>query len=207
MGLAGYIIGGALQGLGAGMALKQKSEDEDRRAELAERRAIAMENLKSQNMGNRELASDDRRSQADAESDARDAAAKKAEMAQRYGYEGAIASAGTAAKDRDREDTQRHEERMARINGAIDTNKEIARIAAQAEADGRLIQDIRPDANGNPVVYYKGGKREHVKTVREAPKASSAGSDWLSGTGPAKPGAAPSVLNATRDKDGNYIIQ
>lgn len=206
MGLAGYIIGGALQGLGTGMALKQKSEDEDRRAELAERRAIAMENLKSQNMGNREAAQSERERQSSAEKDQRKLSADLITMGKSAEYSSSMAASKTQAEIEDREDRQKHD--LAKLGAEVSGRIREHNATYRDEIDRTETDEVSGEVTG----ITKMGKTVPLgKIARKLPRASASDTpSWLDpepGKGPAKPGAAATVLNATRDKDGNYIIQ
>lgn len=202
MGIAGYIIGGAMQGLGQGMALKQKAEDEDRRAELAERRAIALENQRSQNLAGREAANNDAIKEREALNDQRDSAARKDEMAQKYGYESQIAGNRSAAESAlaDKEFRQK----LTLLDA--ETQAEIKKFNATYRDEISNINVDEPTGavtgvtkSGNVINLSKKGA-----IARKLPKASATDDPLgLRGDGPTKPGAP--TIQIARDKNGNLI--
>lgn len=191
MGLAAYIIGGAMQGLGQGMALKQQSEDLDRRAELAERRAIAMENLKAQNQRVTQKEGNEQLGQREADRDARDLSSKRILAADSASYESAMASSKAAASAAENE---REFQRKLKLLDA-ETNAKIREFnATYRDEIGDIVKD---EVTGEATGVTKSGKKIPLGKIAQQQPRASASSSWLddmpSGQGPLKPGAVPAL--------------
>ena len=212
MGIAGYILGGALQGLGQGMALKQKSEDEDRRAELAERRQQALLNLQHSNA----MARDAKQNDYNAQDDQRDQANTLARDDKNFQRQAGLAQAGAAAdaaekqKDRDFRAGQAALEREFKLKEiAASTQARIREFNATYRDE--ITTTKVDDATGTVFGITKSGKAINLTEqqgviARPAPKASSGNPDWLNttpGQGPAKPNTKP--IQIGRDANGNLI--
>ena len=193
MGLAGYIIGGAMQGLGQGMALKQRAEDEDRRAELAERRAVAMENLRSQNLAGREAANNEAIKEREALNADRQFSNAKTLKGLEYQYASGLGDRKAKAEVAGREDQQAHDiskiyaEAGARIKEYNATHPDEIHSVETDEVTGALSGITK---SGQVINLSKKGA-----IARKLPKASASGEmdSYLTGRGPVKPGAVPAL--------------
>lgn len=163
MGMGSYLLAGALSGAGAGMAQKQKVADEERRdAALSALRRGEID-LQYQKAG-----------QNDAASDQRDADRERAARESEHGFKAKLAEAGAKADERKQASSQEFELRKTRLESALRTNEEVAKIAAEAKARGNEVQDVITDGETGAVsVVFKNGASQMLKGVIARPKPSA----------------------------------
>lgn len=199
----GFILGGALKGLGDGMAAQTKMNIEERR-EAASRAARLTElQVSSDLAGGREAAGDLRRSTSAKalQDDQQEFTAKQTDAAARAA---ANAQAAKFQFERQQSETQQaYEERKMRLQSALNTNEEVQKIAAQAGADSKKIKDVLTDGETGAVsVIFNDGSAKIVGGVIARPKPSASSGDDLLTVGGAtapvtqKPGAGKTTTRA-----------
>ena len=188
MGMGSYLLAGALSGIGGGMAQKQKMADEERRdAALSALRRGEID-LQYQKAGENQAASDQRKANADRE-----------ERASDQWFKLGLAEAGAKSDERKEKGRQEHELRKTRLESALRTNEEVAKIAAEAKARGNEVQDVITDGETGAVsVVFKSGASQMLKGVIARPKPSPKSSDtsYLQGLG---------ETGATQTPKGSFI--
>lgn len=184
MGIGMFVLGGAMQGIGQGMAREQEVGDQLRRDEALMRLRGDDIRLESDLEGERQAQTDHRRHSQNKELRAMDQK-HSAEM----GKAGVLAEERKAQRDRgwqvenredkqsfdstkaqaeriwaieDREDEQQFKERQSRIDNAARHSQAIAEIKARAEVDGRQVHDVVSDFAGKATVIYKDGRQRSV---------------------------------------------
>lgn len=167
----GFILGGALKGLGDGMAAQAKMSIEDRR-EAASRAARLHElQVSSDLAGGREAAQDMRRSAADmAKQD--DSQAFTADQNTAAAREAANSQAAKFQFERAKDESDKNFElRKMRLQSLLIANAEVQKIAAQAAADGKKIKDVLTDGETGAVsVIFNDGSAKIVGGVIARPK-------------------------------------
>ena len=199
----GFILGGALKGLGDGMAAQTKMNIEERR-EAASRAARLTElQVSSDLAGGREAARDQRQ-----HASAMILEDDRQEFTARQNTEAASAAANAqAAKfqfERTKDESDKDFElRKMRLQFALNTNAEVQKIAAQAGADSKKIKDVLTDGETGAVsVIFNDGSAKIVGGVIARPKPSASSGDDLLTVGGAtaavsqKPGAGKVVTRA-----------
>jgi hypothetical protein len=199
----GFILGGALKGLGDGMAAQAKMSIEDRR-EAASRAARLHElQVSSDLAGGREAAQDMRRFAADmAKQD--DSQAFTAEQNTAAARAAANSQAAKFQFERTKDESDKNFElRKMRLQSALNTNAEVQKIAAQAVADGKKIKDVLTDGETGAVsVIFNDGSAKIASGVIARPKPSASSGDDLLTVGGAtapvtqKPGAGKTTTRA-----------
>lgn len=191
MGGLGFIIGGALQGAGAGMAQAQAIKDQERRdAALAK---LRRDENSAQNVEQADL--NDRNA---ARSDERGVSGKLTILGKTQEYEAKAATAAAEFKKQENETQRDFEIRKTRLESALRKDENTAKIVEEAKQRGLEPFDVVTDGETGAVsVIYKNGKGEIVNGVvaRPKPGTSSDSSEPVSvgatrGGGAAKPTAA-----------------
>lgn len=169
MGGLGYVLGGALQGLGSGLAAQGQ-------ADAAQRREIALENLRTQNRRTEMVMGADLTDRNDARSTARNTSKEitvgRAAATNQITVDGARTSNDIKLRTVD----FRNQQQMARLNAALDTQRDASsqRLRQQLES-GEISQTFEAD-DGQIWGMTKGGQR--VATgVYFAPKTMTDGKE------------------------------
>lgn len=167
MGMGSYLLAGALSGVGAGMAQKQKMADEERRdAALSALRRGEID-LQYQKAGENQAASDQR-----------NADRVREERSANQQFQLGMAQAGAKADERKQASRQEFELRKARLDSALRTNEEVAKIAAEAKARGNEVQDVITDGETGAVsVVFKNGASQMLKGVIARPRPTATSDD------------------------------
>lgn len=160
----GAVIGGALQGVGAGMMEQEKQR-------LIERRDAALNAARKEELQLRASLDDENA----AKQTSRELDASLVRTNQQAAIQAGLASAGAKAKSAENAEQRQHEERMEKIR----SDGRIQEIIARAKAEGRQVADTQYDETTGAVsVIFKDGTGTIVPNViaRRLPKASGAGS-------------------------------
>lgn len=165
----GYVLGGALQGLGSGLAAQGQ-------ADATQRREIALENLRTQNRRGEMVMDADLRDRNDARSTTRDTSKQitvgKANTSNQITVDTARTKNDIQLKTID----YRNQQQMARLNSALDTQRDASsqRLRQQMQS-GEISETFEAD-DGQIWGLTKGGQR--VATgVYFAPKTMTDGED------------------------------
>lgn len=181
----GSVLGGALSGVGAGIA-KQGEMD------FIQRRDTALENLRNQNQQEsmRVKANEQRTTQREqADLSDRNSAREEARR---------TSSTMIIDKNRSQLDTDSRE-RLARLESQLRINQTAQTAQIEAQIRSGEITDTLQDSEGNWYAIYKDGKPKPLN-IKGAPKAAAGGGSILDraasgGGGQATPGAKVSVSN------------
>lgn len=184
----GFVLGGALQGFGQGLAAQGQQQ-------WQERREIALEKLRSQNR-TAEMQEQGRiNDQNNASSTERKLQADLTTQANDQNFRAGLAREGAKAAAAAQESEQAFKERMARLESALRTNQAVAEINARATSENKQVFDIKTDeiTGANFAILKDGTSVPLDKTIsRKLPRASDSGSSSAfdrsySAPAPAKP--------------------
>lgn len=167
MGGLGFILGGAMQGLGAGMAQAQGIKDQ-------ERRDAALAKLRRDENSAQAYETADLNDRNDARKGERDLSSKLTILGKTQEAEAKAATAAAAFKQQENENQRDFEIRKIRVTNALETDKELKVLDAKNRAEGLQPFDVVTDGETGAVsVIYKNGKGEIVNGVIARPKPGS----------------------------------
>jgi hypothetical protein len=200
MGLGGFILGGAVGGIGKGMGMQAEQDALERReARLAAAR-------QSERQEDRQWHTDDLKTAEDstARRDSRLHNQDKEKLGLQFGNQVALADKAASAGREEREDKQQFEERIEKLKLGFEASEKSKQRAwdAQQELGKPIGQDV-DQTTGKPILYFRDpGAKSGVRVVpiegidARKPVAATGGTSLLTNSGsgakPAKPAAVPS---------------
>lgn len=200
MGIGAYILGGALQGAGQGMAMRQKVADEERRDQALSALRRGELDLSYKMQGENQAAHDQR-----------EASTQREGREDEQDFKARLATAGARADAAKQESEQAFKLREARLQSALRTNEEVAKINANARNENRQVHDVVSDEKtGASWAILKDGTEVPLKTViqRKIPKASSSSSSLFGDEGEGLPGTTgPKTLDDTPTTEAGFTYK
>lgn len=161
MGGLGSVIGGALSGIGAGIAQQGQLD-------FQQRRDMALENLRNQNQ------QANMRVQAEEQRTTQEAGAKLDDWKDSRSNERRTSSTMTIDKNRSALDTAQRE-RLAKLETQLRTQQSVQTAQIEAQIRSGEITDTLQDDQGNFYAVYKDGRTKPLN-IKGAPKAPTGGS-------------------------------
>lgn len=189
MGLGGFVLGGALQGIGAGLIGMGQQQAATAASAAAERRDIALENLRNELATKRDV----KQGEIQRQTATHASGLRRQEMALDYGFKDVndarannrTTKSQVTLKSIDASNAQN----LARLNASLARQNDAASTQLRAAIENGQIKDTFEGLDGNIYAVFFDGRTKNTG-VKYAPKTADAGTGAISSAVAARGGAA-----------------